>query len=211
MKKKILLASILVSFWVLMEPAGAVVSGFYGGGGLGVSRLDLKDRSLFDHTSWNTVQQSMQRGGLGWKLFVGYNLNEFLGVEIGYTAYANSKFSGTASTHHRQLVASRKNTMNALNLVAKIHLPIGETGFNVYALGGGAQTNGRVISLVDGSSITAEQKRFRPMYGAGVGYIFTEQFSANLELSRIQGDAHPSVVSFPNADALTLSLAYHLG
>lgn len=219
-KKAIVAISLLLA---LVEFAGAVAPGFYAGGGLGVSRLDTKDHPLLNDRGWShRVDSAIDRGGLGWKAFIGYNLNEFLGLELAYNAYADSKYAGAVMVGNSRLVISRKNSLNAVSLVGKAALPLGDSGFSIYGLAGGAQVNSRMQSTGEGQinsyffnsgwiggSTSASQNKFRLMYGGGAGYAFSEQFSGNLELSRIQGDEDTTLKLFPNADALILSLTYH--
>lgn len=214
MKKIVILTSMALSALFLVESVGAVTPGMYVGGGLGVSRLDTRDNPLFNDRGWNHVNSSVERGGLGWKAFIGYNLNDFLGLELGYGAYADSKYSGAIVNTNTRLVVSRKNALGAVSLVGKASLPLGESGFSVYALGGGAQVNSRVHYQLPSSGwnsapSSASQNKFRPIYGGGVGYAFSEQFSGALEVSRIRGDGEKHHKLFPNADALTLNLTYH--
>lgn len=215
MKKIKKLASIGLLSLFLVGSANAFTAGLYVGGGLGVSKLDTKDHSLFDDKGWGSIESSIKQGGLSWKAFAGYNLNEYFGVELGYANYADSKASGTVVRNNGSFAVSRKNELRAVTFVGKAGLPLGETGISIYAIGGGAQVNSRLDYQISGGNWNANsnsisESKFRPMYGAGVGFAMNENWNLGLELTRIQGEGDGSRKQklFPNADALMLSLAY---
>jgi hypothetical protein len=113
--------------------------------------------------------------------------------------------------------------MTTFDLVGKAYLPLGQTGFNVYALGGAVLVHSKikkdvkksntinVDGIVDGSKT---QNKLRPKYGIGASYDIPDtKFTTNVELSRVQGTGNvkKNIKAIPNADMVTFNLAYNFG
>ena len=206
MKKTVKLAVAIVSLSVLTGSSFAANTGTYLGLGLGASRIQSGNQGLVGGTG---VQTSKSLGGLGGSAFAGYNFNRYLGAEMGVAHYAPSKYNATSVTNSQSL----KYSMNAIDLVGKAYLPIGESGFNAYALGGVARVNSKqklnsTISGVAHSSSTTTNK-FRPVYGLGMSYDVNSSVTTNAEFTQIKGNGKTSAV--PTANMLTLNVAYNLG
>jgi OOP family OmpA-OmpF porin len=210
MKKTMKLGLSVVALAVMSSAAVAANPGAYLGVGAGVSRLETPS---FNSAGLSSYSQS--RGGFGGRVFGGYNFNNYFGLEAGVADYANSTYKATITG-----VGTEKLTYSlyAASLVAKAYLPLSDTGFDLYALGGAAYVNSKVKDSQSGNAIpnvssTSTTKKFRPTYGIGAGYNFNSNVSTTLELSRIQGTgnsaSNPSKI--PNADMLTLNVAYNFG
>lgn len=221
MKKfvKLSLAIVPLAF-LASSAANAATPGGYVGGGLGVSLLDTPNDSLIKDDTAKFYKQAKQRGGFGARLFGGYNFNEYLGVEAGVSQYARSHYhSNLVENTFGSLTKKKEYSMTAGDLVAKAYLPLGQSGFNVYALGGVAlahsKINGQtkvVTPVANGASGESRtQNKLRPKYGVGASFDIPEtKFATNLEWSRIQGTGNVknSVRAIPSADLLTINLSY---
>lgn len=223
MKKIVKFSLAILSLATIASSSFAAVEGSYLGAGLGVSRLRTLNDYLVTGPGARAFTQSRELGGFGARAFGGYNFNRYLGLEAGFSHYANSEYkSNLSSVFH----ASRKYSMNAFDVVGKAYLPIGETGFNVYGLVGGAlvRSNNVVKSSLNlpptghFAAFTGKAKeskvttRLRPKFGVGVSYDIPEsKFTTSLELSRIQGTGNvkKNIKAIPNADMLTLNVAYN--
>lgn len=212
MKKITKISAILLSSVTLVGVANAATPGAYAGIGLGASTLRTPN-SYYFHANTN----SRERGGLGGRVFGGYNFNENMGLEAGFATYAKSTFKGSSNGSN----SSVKYGLNAASLVAKGYLPFG-TGFNGYALAGLAEVQNQVRYSNGGVplAVTAGFKNgttnyysIRPQYGLGVSYDIDQHLTTNVELSRIQGKGNvkTSASAIPNADMLTLNLGYNFG
>jgi opacity protein-like surface antigen len=135
-------------------------------------------------------------------------------LEAALAAYATS----TAKASIPGLSVSEKYSQNALSLVGKGYLPLGESGFSAYVLGGAAEVFGknRIKETLLGSEIASDTfttRTLRPTYGVGVSYDIADHMTTNLEVSRVQGkgnmktDGH----AIPNADMMTVNLGYNFG
>jgi len=230
MKKTLKMTAIVLSvlsFPALTGLAHAANPGAYAGLGLGASILETPKQQLFQQNNNPHSAASYSRGGLGGRVFGGYNYNQYLGVEAGYSRYANSKYKGISASKLPN--GSTKNSsinysMSAFDLVGKGYLPIGESNFNVYGLAGAAYVksttqykNGKVAldskvtAPADGSKTNS---KVRPIIGAGASYNIPQtSVVTNVEYSHIQGSGNvrTSPSAIPSADLLTLNVAYNFG
>lgn len=192
--------------------AVAANTGAYVGLGLGGSRLDTPNLN----PNFPNSRYTQDRGGLGERIFAGYNFNQYVGAEMGLANYAQSKYKlsvpGVGS-------AQAKYNMQALELVAKGYMPVPNSGFNFYALGGLALVNSKV-QLNERSDVVGNlgtenttTRKVRPVVGVGTSYDINQQVTTSLEYSHIQGTGNlkDSNKAIPNADMLSLNVSYNFG
>lgn len=216
MKKIVSLSLALISLACFSSLALAAKPGAYVGGGLGFSKQRTKNDSLIPNSSLTTTSKP-DSYGLGEQLFVGYNINEYFGVQGGFAHYAPSKakssIPGNTST-------SKDYYLNAFDLVGKGYLPVSNSGVNLYALAGVAyvrsQTDYKQTVLgTQTTNVSTHNNKFRPKYGVGVSYDVPQSpIGAALEFSRIQGsgtvDNSSNTRAIPNADMLALQIVYKI-
>lgn len=217
MKKTASLGVAVLCLAGLINTTYAAKPGYYVGAGVGVSKLDTPNQFLFDNVTGPGVKKSRQIGGVGGRLFAGYNVNQYFGLEAGYARYARSKYNTSVVTTSGNAKANVDYSLYAFDLVGKGYLPIGDSGFNAYVLGGVARaTNTTDYSMkfagktvVDKSPTTS---KFRPVYGVGMSYdVPKSPVTTNLEISRVQGQGNvkTSARAIPNADMVSLNIAYN--
>src|SRR5579862_3579382 len=211
----------VASSFLIVSAANAATTGFYAGVGLGGSNIDA---SLKNDNSIPAFPLKVKTtsGGLGGKLFGGYNFNQYFGIEGNVAAYAPTK--NTVSTLGTN-VGSLKYSMQAVSLVGKAYLPI-QQAFNLYALAGVAEvystvkTTSNSVEIIsnDGSvmsgagmSTTTKTHKLRPTVGLGATYDVTSHVTTGLEFSHIQGSGNinNSIRAIPSANMLTLTGAYN--
>lgn len=222
MTKMTKISAAIITSLVFAGMANATTPGAYVGVGAGASTLRTPNSYMFNiDNAFNAGSTSRQRSGLGGRLFAGYNFNQYFGLEASYATYASSTYKASLDGDS----ASLKYSLNAINLVAKGYLPLGNSGFNAYALAGLADVRNQVrynnandIPLANGVTAnfkngTTNYYRIRPVYGVGVGYDLAQHITTNVELSRIQGagNVKTSASAIPNADMLTLNFGYNFG
>ncbi len=215
MKKTLKISAAVLALSALTGVASAAITGTYVGGGLGYSMLDTPDHNIVTGPDATVLSQSHDRNGWGERAFVGYNFNEYFGLEGGYAHYNQAHYKLSAPGFAS---GSVDYSFQDINLVGKAYLPVYDTGVNVYALGGGAYVRNKVdgsynaLGVQGGGSKTTY--KVRPTYGVGVSYDIPQtQFTTNLEFSRIQGTgnvAH-SDSAIPSANLVTLNLGYNFG
>lgn len=210
--------SVFLCFSALANITYAANPGVYFGAGLGLSKLMTTDDYPFDYTVGTQGEASKERGGLGGRVFIGYNLNQYLGLEGGYAGYAASKYNATVDHSSSSLSYGLK----AFDLVAKAYLPVSDSGFNLYALGGAAlatdvtRYNDGGVPAASGYTLPASgaslvRHKILPVYGAGIGYDFSKAVSANIEFSHLKGwgNTDTNAQAIPSANLLTLNFSYH--
>lgn len=194
----------IVSSLMIVSVANAATPGAYAGIGLGASNINASLKNLSPLTVKTTS------GGIGGKLFGGYNFNQYFGLEGNVATYAPTK--NTVSMLGTN-IGTAKYTMQAVSLVGKAYLPI-QQDFNVYALGGISEVYSAVKTTVIGQNVgTTKTHKLRPVYGVGASYDVNSHVNAGLEFSRIQGSGNinNSVKAIPSANMLTLNGAYNFG
>ncbi len=210
----------VASSFMVMSLANAAQPGAYAGIGLGASNISAASKSMFVNTTDTAGKSTTQNGGLGGKLFGGYNFNQYFGLEANFANYARTTNKMTVESN----TASAKYTMSTISLVAKGYLPI-QQDFNLYALGGAAEVYSKVnysnnsngaIVLKDNSNLrTGSQttRKLRPVVGVGASYDVNSHVTTGLEFSHIQGsgNTNTSAKAIPSANMLTLTGAYNFG
>lgn len=213
MKKFTKISAAIIATLALANIANAATPGAYVGIGLGDSIL--RTPTIDSQPGLST---SNDRGGLGGRLFAGYNFNKYAGIEGNYSIYANSttKVTTTKSISPITMNSQAKYSLYALSVVGKGYLPISDSNFNAYVLGGLAEVRGttRITGTLDPSSNgTTHASGIRPVYGVGASYDFPQHITTSLELSRIQGRGNmkTSTNALPNADMVSLNIGYNFG
>jgi opacity protein-like surface antigen len=242
MNKLVKISAAIISSVAFVGAAQAATPGAYAGAGLGYSAIttpNVKNNpTIANHYSSHSffpMSEKSNSGGIGGRVFGGYNFNKYFGLEAAYTQYAGSKSQeGENNTGTGPLGASivsskqaaQKVSENALSLVGKAYLPIEETGLNLYALGGVAETfsknkyyatsnvtqNGVLVSPAPISQ-SYSTRALRPTYGMGVSYDINSKVTTNLEYSRIQGrgNINTNDLAVPSANLVSLNLSYNFG
>lgn len=200
---------------VAISGAYAAKEGGYVGAGSGTSKILTPKQQLFNPVIGDA---SYKQGGVGGRVFAGYNFNQTFGIEAGVSRYAKSTYKGSSLGN---LNSSIEYSMNAIDLVGKAYLPL-NNGINLYALGGVARVSSKVnykngfVPLVNGMNAPKNGEKtynkLRPIYGVGASYdIPQSNFTTNLEYSHIQGSGNvkTSASAIPSANMLTLNVAYN--
>lgn len=149
---------------------------FYVGGQLGTGNLH------YDNSKFSKDAISVSDNGLAGRLLVGFNINQNLALETGYTFYKDPefKFAFNAKTDFSQ---------RSWDLLAKVSLPV-SCNACVYAKGGMAYVfrddaeftlNNVILKLKD------NDEHLRPVLGAGICYAFNCRVSGDIGAFRTFG------------------------
>lgn len=184
LKTKLLVTAILAT---LSTAALAAAPGFYVGGQLGWSKVgnDMPGYVNNDNT------------GIGGRLFAAYQIDQNWAAELGYTKFAKTKVSALNTT-----VYTLKT--DAFDVVGKGIIPL-DNGFNVFGKLGMAYTKAKLDVPLAGFSDS--DAKWRPTYGAGVGYDFNQNVTADISWMRIQN----SSALIKNPDLISAGVGYHFG
>ncbi|MBA2654522.1 MAG: outer membrane beta-barrel protein [Gammaproteobacteria bacterium] len=174
MKKKFLLTSILA----LLISQAAFSNGrpFYVGAQLGGCDLH------YDRSELSQDAIAVDDRGFAGRLLAGFNINQNLALEMGYTKYSNPEFSylGNVKSNFSQ---------ESLDFLGKFSLPI-SCNLSVYATAGMAfvqRDDAEVVSRNVTIKINEADDHLRPMLGLGVSYGFNSRVSGEIGYFRTFG------------------------
>jgi OOP family OmpA-OmpF porin len=159
----------------------------------------------FGMTNWKNVGDdvgnvSSDNGFVG-RAFLGYNINRYFAIEAGYSYFFNK-----VSTDTNTALGIDKIKTQAVDTYFKGNLPVVDN-FDLYAkLGAGwlfTQHNPCANNWTGGNS-----NNINVAFGAGADYYITPNVIANIEWTRIAGNAKVGTNYIPNTDAFMLGLRY---
>jgi len=211
MKKMMKAGVVALSLVGIASLANAATEGAYVGAGLGWSNMGTSQLTKALKTVPGlTVSTSKNNLSLGGRLFAGYNFNQYLGVEAGLAHYATTTYKLTTSAG---ATTKPEYEGNAFDVVGKAYLPLSNTGFNLYALGGAAYVKQTVDTNAASGNRSISHTGIRPKFGVGASYDINPHLTASFEVSRIQGKGNlaTSDKALANSDMATLNLAYNFG
>lgn len=200
-----------LSLSLVANLAHAATPGSYLGIGLGASRQDTPNKYLVQGAAGDVLDQSKSRNGLGARIFYGYNISQYFGVEAGLAKYADATYKSSApgTPVNYKLTYSTA----ALDVVGKVYLPVSDSGINLYALGGGAvvRTKASERGYVPGYNLSSTTKtQVKPTAGAGITLdIPNTQVISSIEYSHVFGKTNGKLV--PSTDLVTFNLGYKFG
>ena len=188
---------VAISFFAFVGLAQAVTPGAYAGLGLGYSSLS----NFSDATKYGS------NGGLGGRVFAGYNFNSSFGLEANYAKYATTSY---VADNESDLTSSY--SLNTISVVGKLYFPLNNS-FDLYVLFGAAQANGNGSIMIDSTRLTSSSTHaVVPVAGLGGSYTINSYLSTTIEYSRAGGDdGSDTHIGIPESNLLTLSLICHLG
>lgn len=152
MKKISLLSSIAATTLLFSTQAWAHSNGWYMGAGLGLARSSAAPSDVTGLPKVNTSD-------LGWKTYMGYQINRFFGSEFSFLDFGDAHYRGAGD------VTTRAVTLNGVAM-----LPFGKTHFAL-----GARLGGYYSFVSRDNSI--HFSGHRPTNQFGIDYGLTAQYS----------------------------------
>ncbi|NHZ82189.1 OmpA family protein [Massilia sp. CCM 8695] len=187
-------------------------SATYIGAGIGQSRSYTKAAPVIKNlnaqggfvNSWNTDEKDM-----GYKLFVGKQLNRVFSVEAGFFDLGNFNVKTTNNLGGTVNAEQKYKGVN-LDLIAQV--PMGER-FSVYGRAGMHYTKAstrftgtRAVGMFAGEK---SEKKLNPKFGVGLEYKFTEALALRAEAENYRID--DTLRSNGNTKLYSMNLVYKLG
>jgi hypothetical protein len=175
-------------------------SGFYVEGNVGSSKVTGKSYPGATRIS---------NAGTGWNFDLGYKFNPFLGLEAGYTSYANVKVKNS------QLTTAYQSQQFAYDVAVRGTVPLGTSGIELFAKLGVARIYSKLksvdyaaLNIDPGMTIdnTSSKHANGPYYSGGVALYFMPCFSANVQWAAVRGNKQTG-----NANLVSVGLGYLLG
>lgn len=169
-------------------------SRFYVGGEIGYGDLHYKHSELAEGF------QEVDDTGLAGRLFLGFDINRYVGLELGYTAFSNPQFKIAGIT--------TDFSQNSLDILGKASLPI-SCDLSVHAKAGVAYVHRDDLTVhVDNVIVKDESAddHTRPVLGIGLSYAFNPRVSGEIDYSRTFGED-----DLENMDFYGIGLTVKLG
>lgn len=169
-------------------------SRFYLGGEIGYGDLHYKNSEFAEGFS------NVDDTGLAGRIFLGFDINRYIGFEVGYTAYSNPEFK----------IADTNTDFNqgSLDLLGKVSLPV-SCDLSVHAKAGVAYVHRDDLSVhVDNVIVKSEESddQTRPVLGVGLSYAFNPRVSGEIDFARTFGTS-----DLEDADFYGVGLSVKLG
>jgi hypothetical protein len=220
MKRKIVRIAGLLSLLVFSASTIAATLGTYLGASGGRDTVRIPNTSPFDVSGYPPPTETTKTS-VGWseRLFAGYNLTDYFGLEIGWTNYSRSVYNARTSFGN----SSIQYNFRDYDAVGKVYFPLGYTGANLYVLAGAARVT-ETLTFTDGgiplsgiiatpAGYTTHGSSTRPMYGVGGNITLYKHFTISLEFSQITsvGNFSTNANALPFLTMGTLGFAYNFG
>ncbi|MCZ6802672.1 MAG: outer membrane beta-barrel protein [Proteobacteria bacterium] len=163
--------------------------GFFIGGSIGYSSIDTLSESDVNATlaaGGITATSSVDDSDLGWKIFGGYNLNQYFGVEVGYVDLGETELDITA-TAPAAITASGGDEIDGFMFAGVARYPISEK-FDVFGKVGGfvwdVEGAGTVTSGATTVAVSADEDGTDIMFGVGAEYEVMNNIGIRAEWER---------------------------
>lgn len=134
----------------------------------------------------------------------GYQFNQNVAFEIGYTRFSDVDFSGVGGVPGANVSLSEK----AIDFMAKPMLPI-SSNVNLYAKLGLAYLKANGSAVVNGHNYLGYSDSWNPSFGVGLSYDITPFVPIDIGWTRIQSVGGNN--STPSTDFYSIGLAYYFG
>jgi OmpA-OmpF porin, OOP family len=187
-------------------------SAWYMGAGVGQSRAHIDDTRLIRSLTANGATMSSfstDERDLGFKLFVGKQLNQYLSVEAGY--FDLGKFSFDAATSGNGVLRGQTGFRGAnLDVVGQLPLSerwslLGRAGMQ-YAKTSTDFSGNRLNAVTSPSS---HHKEWNPKFGVGLEYKLSEALALRAEVERYR--LNDAIGNRGDVDLVSLSMLYKFG
>ena len=177
--------------------ASASIPGFYLLGQLGTA--DMHQEA--SNAAALSINSKMAFTG---RIAGGYQFNQNIAFEIGYTRFSDVNFSGVGGVPGANVSLSE----NAIDFMAKPMLPI-SSNVNLYAKLGLAYLKANGSAVVNGRNYLGYSDSWNPSFGVGLSYDITPFVPIDLAWTRIQSVGGGN--SIPSTDFYSIGLAYYFG
>jgi len=136
-----------------------------------------------------TVPDVDNQYSTGWNLGIGYKFMPYLGVDLSYTSYADTRLENSSD------VTVAHDRHYSVNLDAKGILPIKKTGFELFAKLGVARVNSEIGNVDETTAAdddivlnTNNEWTYGLFVGVGVDYALAQEVQVDLQWNRAYGN-----------------------
>ena len=195
--RKIHVVLLLTSIIAAYGPAATALDfpqGFYGGLGFGVSETDESACEIVNPNQFNCDDESF-----AWKLYAGYQILKWVGVEVGYYDLGNSSaFAGSTN-----LEAEVDGFTGAVTATVPILERVGFLAKVGYFL-----WDGELSGSLNGVPVSISDVDNDLFWGFGFRLPFTEKFGVGVEYERFLDVGNDSVFSAGKTDIDYYSVSF---
>ena len=187
--KRIRLLLVTTAFFVSTSVlASTIPTGWYLEGSAGMSQLY--------NINYGTNTTLDKNKGVAWSIAGGYKFIPFLGIEVGYTHYANAiiEFNNTHIAN---------NDHYAIDIASRWILPLYVSNFELFGKIGAARlvangsiTNASVISANNLTVKSGSRGVTSWYYGLGGDYALTPSWTVQIQWTRAQGNSSTGTLNF---------------
>ncbi len=208
----------------------AVQTGFYAGIGAGDSEMNLttKEVSAFFSTAsgpidFTAISGSIDSSDIGGRIFVGYNVNQFLGVEAAYKQFSTSEnnITATGPDNCNTIVEICRIDLDLTPRIfeALAKLTIGINPIDIFVKAGFARVQLKGAATLNKSANTSctpnttntdiciketvTEKEFSAVIGAGIAYDFNANVSFDITFERFRKSGN-----IPDLDYIGFNVTY---
>jgi OOP family OmpA-OmpF porin len=192
--------------------AFAVASGWYLSGQVGQTNIHAKRATIQTSglqsngaTLPPTETVTPSSTGAGERVAVGYNFNQYIGVESGYMHYGAATYNVQGACNNPQVRQSGFDVLGrgAYPIMDSKFTAVGKAGFTyIRQSGSGSLAGTTVLSGCNGHTTTTNS--FRPTLGVGVGYDITQNWVADLLVTRVLSGGGVQMSNF-----VSVGISYH--
>jgi opacity protein-like surface antigen len=210
MKLKFKLLSAMALACGLASVVYAAGPGFYLGAGIGMSKLNNQERSIVINPNGTTATVNPSNTGVGGRIYLGYQANNYFGMEMGGSYYTPSKYKVTGLAGNA-LCSDPTIKQSTYEFLATGTLPFFTSGLSVFGKAGLAVAMQSQSGSLESSSGTCggtdrAKTSAEPAFIVGLGYDITQNWMADISFMHVQQVASGGVKS---ADLATIGLSYH--
>lgn len=177
---------LLIALLGLISSAAFAHEGIYLGAGTGLVYNGLDSSNNYTPTYQVLKNKNNQVAG---RLFLGYDINKYLGVEAGYLLTTNLTIN---DVDQGELAAKFKVKEQIADLMAKGRFYAGDSLF-IFGEAGLAYINVKdTVKTTYTGFKNGENSNINVVYGAGIGYDISQSWSAEAVYTRYNGSRDAS-------------------
>jgi len=198
----------ITGFGCAVGAQAATDNGWYLGAGVG--RSDARDLSGIDPTLAGygiTSSSTFGDNATAWKLFGGYQVNKYFGVEGGYADLGRYSVNSNVTAPGAGPGAGTWEADNVWSLAAVGYLPI-QDRFSAFGKVGLAYPKVEFNYSAPGASVSASNSSTSPLYGVGLKYDLTNNASVRGEFERYQNLGAGSTTAQSSVNVWTVGMQY---
>lgn len=212
MKKTILAATLGTALLASASAALAAGNTWYLGGNVGSSMINIDESSVndaFRAAGATTASTSSDDRDTGYKIFAGYQFNDWLGLEFGY--FDMGKFSTTTNFTVGAVPGTGKlewKVKDGYFVDAVGTLPLAN-GFSLFGRLGAYSAKTELNGFAGAVRVSSASDRSSDLHwGIGAGYDFNKNVGVRLEWERFQKVGDNNTTGRGDVDLASIGIVY---